>query len=569
MKKLLLTFLLATAGLSCWATDYYLVGDGTTIGWTTGTGNRAPTKMTETSISGVYVWTGPLKHASEGFYICDGPSVWSGYGSSVDKANGSYAISETGGTDNCKQTDNKWNPTNTDWQYYTITLNTNNSTMSWASVGAADGDGYYSIGNAATLYCFSSVVNQYDTSAKAKLTADINYSAYPQGFIGTSSNKFAGTFDGQGHTISLALVSDAAIRGLFAFINNATIRNLIVDGSITSSFKNIGGLGGQINGSSTVENVLVKTTLNYSGTGSDASAGGIFPYVDTGSSLILRNCAFVGSIKVGTAQGNAGLVSWNSGSLQATNCLIAPAEVVANEYKDYTRGNAASATNCYSVSSTDARLASGELCYLLNGSTCYNPNWTQTIGTDNLPVPFTTQGIVNKIPSAGYATQFIPTTDVTIPAGVEAFAGVVNADRLRLIPISGKIKQGEPVVLKGSEGFYSFVPTTGASAAASNSLSGSDGTASGTGIYALSDQDGVGFFPVDSGIAIPAGKAYLSDGAGVKGFTFLFDDDATGIDDVNGQWSMVNGQSIHNVAGQRMSKMHKGINILNGKKVLK
>ena len=42
----------------------------------------------------------------------------------------------------------------------------------------------------------------------------------------------------------------------------------------------------------------------------------------------------------------------------------------------------------------------------------------------------------------------------------------------------------------------------------------------------------------------------------------------TGISEINGQWSMDNGQSIYNVAGQRLSKMQKGINIVNGKKVL-
>ena len=41
-----------------------------------------------------------------------------------------------------------------------------------------------------------------------------------------------------------------------------------------------------------------------------------------------------------------------------------------------------------------------------------------------------------------------------------------------------------------------------------------------------------------------------------------------GIQEVNGQWSMANGQSIYNLAGQRLSKMQKGINIVNGKKVM-
>ena len=40
------------------------------------------------------------------------------------------------------------------------------------------------------------------------------------------------------------------------------------------------------------------------------------------------------------------------------------------------------------------------------------------------------------------------------------------------------------------------------------------------------------------------------------------------INEVNGQWSMVNGQSISNVAGQRLQKMQRGINIIGGKKIL-
>ena len=45
-------------------------------------------------------------------------------------------------------------------------------------------------------------------------------------------------------------------------------------------------------------------------------------------------------------------------------------------------------------------------------------------------------------------------------------------------------------------------------------------------------------------------------------------DKVTGISEINGQWSMDNGQSIYNLAGQRLNKAQKGINIINGKKVL-
>ncbi len=66
-----------------------------------------------------------------------------------------------------------------------------------------------------------------------------------------------------------------------------------------------------------------------------------------------------------------------------------------------------------------------------------------------------------------------------------------------------------------------------------------------------------------------ANRAYLhSEGSGVKGFVIDFDDNATGIETmINGQSSMVN--EIFNLAGQRLQKAQKGINIINGKKILK
>jgi len=44
--------------------------------------------------------------------------------------------------------------------------------------------------------------------------------------------------------------------------------------------------------------------------------------------------------------------------------------------------------------------------------------------------------------------------------------------------------------------------------------------------------------------------------------------DPDGIKEVNAQWPMANGQTIYNLAGQRISKLQKGIYIVNGQKVL-
>ena len=119
----------------------------------------------------------------------------------------------------------------------------------------ADGEGFYSIDTADKLHWFAELVNTVNQSAKAKLTADIDYTNYKQGFIGTSQGTpFRGVFDGQEHTIKVDIVNAGSTRtGLFAYINAATIRNLVVEGSATSAGNNcVGGLGGRSDGDGTL-----------------------------------------------------------------------------------------------------------------------------------------------------------------------------------------------------------------------------------------------------------------------------------------------------------------------------
>lgn len=79
----------------------------------------------------------------------------------------------------------------------------------------------------------------------------------------------------------------------------------------------------------------------------------------------------------------------------------------------------------------------------------------------------------------------------------------------------------------------------------------------------------------DNSATLPAFRAYIkaTGVAGVKAFTIQFDD-ATGVNSLPSMdvaaSSKFNVQSskIYNVAGQRMSKLQKGLNIVNGKKVI-
>lgn len=75
-------------------------------------------------------------------------------------------------------------------------------------------------------------------------------------------------------------------------------------------------------------------------------------------------------------------------------------------------------------------------------------------------------------------------------------------------------------------------------------------------------------YSVGAGAKIKPQRAYfkVNGASSVKGIAFEIVDDADGINDVNAN---LNGnENIYNVAGQRLGKMQKGINIVNGKKII-
>ena len=211
-------------------------------------------------------------------------------------------------------------------------------------------------------------------------------------------------------------------------------------------------------------------------------------------------------------------------------------------------------------SSTTEELASGEVAYKLGSA------WYQTINTDTYPVLDSNSEKVLYVGAPGYSTMYDADNDWELVGDAQAYIGTLNSSSIHLDPIDD-IPAGTAVVIGGT--YYNKVSATATADTDGNVLLGSNGDVTGgEGIYALAKKnDVVGFYPVASTVTIPAGKAYLVyTGAGVKGFTFNFDDDATGIKDLNDLKD--SKDIIFNLAGQRIQKMQKGINIVNGKKVL-
>ena len=177
-----------------------------------------------------------------------------------------------------------------------------------------------------------------------------------------------------------------------------------------------------------------------------------------------------------------------------------------------------------------------------------------------------------------YATTCLP-YDVTLSAACAytltlngAKNGLTMSDAISVVPA------GTPIFLRHTEG--TVVATIASNAAyvtsplTTTALTGTylEKTVTAETDYFLGKaNDKVGFYLWD-GTTLKANRAYLeatklNNEPGVKGYALDFEDDATGI---NEELRMKNEESsIYNLAGQRMNKMQKGINIINGKKILK
>lgn len=169
-----------------------------------------------------------------------------------------------------------------------------------------------------------------------------------------------------------------------------------------------------------------------------------------------------------------------------------------------------------------------------------------------------------------YAT-FVAPFDVTIPAGVKAYTvdGVTGAE-LNMTEVTTTIKANTPVVLQATtdvnEKFYGVAA---AAEAKEGLLTGVyTDTPAPVGTYVLQNQgEGAKFYLVEAGKqpTVKAGHAYLTaPSAGVKAFGF--DAIATAIAKIEAEKAEKAG--IYNLQGQRVNTLQRGINIVNGKKVL-
>lgn len=289
----------------------------------------------------------------------------------------------------------------------------------------------YEISNAGQLYWFAQYVNAGNTSANAILTADIvvnegtvtesSTDARAWTPIGNNSNKYAGTFDGNGKTVSGLYFnnSEAQYVGLFGVIGeNGEVKNTGVINSYFNADKCVGGVAGYNFGT-------VTNCYNAAEISADKLVGGI-----VGCSYgIVANSYNTGKVNgnncvsgvVGTSQTGTIINCYNTGEVSGTSNVggilgESYSATIANCYNTGTvygnyyfgaifgYGRNYDASNCYYLDSscsfgtgddsvygpitskakTSAEFASGEVAYLLQSEQIESV-WGQTIGTDELP----------------------------------------------------------------------------------------------------------------------------------------------------------------------------------------
>ena len=218
----------------------------------------------------------------------------------------------------------------------------------------ANGDGSeanpYLIENADDWNLFA----QYMTEGRStflskfyKLTSDITVTT----MAGNSpSNCFKGVFDGDSHTMTLNLTATTENCAPFKYLSSATIKNLNIAGTVTTSSKLGASIAAHTYNTTNIQNctssVIITSTFESLADGTHAG----FVAVNEGSATLnISNCVFTGKLLGANAYANGGFVGWANSTVNYTDCLFAPTEITMNELNSATfnRNGKNTFTNTY------------------------------------------------------------------------------------------------------------------------------------------------------------------------------------------------------------------------------
>ena len=215
-----------------------------------------------------------------------------------------------------------------------------------------------------------------------------------------SNNKFAGTFDGNGQTVTINNINSSlgsafgGYAGFFGAVKGATIKNLTVDGTITGA--DVAGIVARMDGG-TVANCVNRATV----TGNRKAAGIVVITKGSGEATI-QNCKNYGTIQSAgdRAGGIINLIELKTQVLNCTNSGSVTSEATAT----YGAGGIVAWTNC--------------AAFTISG--CVN--------TANVTAKGAAGGIVGGVGGDGNADRTGTISGCKNSAGVEVVAGANNSN---------------------------------------------------------------------------------------------------------------------------------------------
>ncbi|WP_314827182.1 GLUG motif-containing protein, partial [Segatella baroniae] len=274
------------------------------------------------------------------------------------------------------------------------------------TVARCDQNGTILIKDANEWKLFCKLVNGGRKKLNARLEADVNLGD-ESAMVGTEEHKYAGTFDGQGHTLTVHVVGVGQGTAPFHRTNGTTIKNLTIAGTVTApasadNYYTAGLVGFSQN--TTLRNCIVKAAIHLGKTGNQYS-GGLVGHI-LSSRTTIEDCTFIGSITGdnGDVSNIAGLVAWgDAGETIISNSYVNATYTKVSGLNPILRHHTGTISHVYYSEKskginpdynkkgnlgeqvTAEQLRNGEVAYLLQNKRTENV-WGQNLGSDDEPL---------------------------------------------------------------------------------------------------------------------------------------------------------------------------------------
>ena len=332
---------------------------------------------------------------------------------------------------------------------------------------------YYEIASKDDWRRFCDLVRDGQNGIDAKMKVDVDLGSDIT-MAGVDGKDYAGTFDGQGHTLTLNWDAGSDNwKSPFYTVKDGSIKNLRVNGQIKSKGKGHTGLIQNAYGTVTVSDCVsdVNITSNYEGDG--CSAAGMIQWVGSNTKVTFNDCLVKGSIDATTDNGKKGMggfIDNQNGTCTLNNCLYLGTN---NATGGYTFAKNATLTNCYYLNTcgtaqgtqaTLAQLKNGEITKLLQADRNDVCHWAQVLG--EMPDLYRYKDGANYVyydtANSRWACKYFRLTDgAPLPIGIDFIASYVGYERKLsskytatvCLPYEMPIREGfEVYTLSGGQG---------------------------------------------------------------------------------------------------------------------